>query len=435
MRRIFKGLVGILAAVFFLLPLTAGAEGPDRVYVLHVDGMQTIDPGLAQLTRRAFAEAEADPDAVAVAILVNTPGGMVESAMAMKEEIFATHLKTVAFVNDNALSAGALIATAAEYLYMAPGSQIGAAEPRELGSTEAADYKTVASVVGAFRSAAEGRGRDPDLAQAMVDVNAKVPGQTTELLVLTAQKAVETGYANGTAKDLPDALRQAGISDFTLVHVTASTSEQIGRFLTTPWVAILLLVVGVIALSLEFMKPGITIPGVIGIIALGLFFLGNALMGTAGWVELALALIGVVLMVIEIFVPGFGLFGIGGVVLVAISIFMAVPTPRLAVTYLFWTALAFTVGLFGIMRTISKRGLGRLLTLERSGKDWVPARVDLSSLIGQEGRSLTVLRPAGTAQFGDLKVDVVTEGEYLGAGVAVKVIRVEGTRVVVRAVD
>lgn len=433
MRRLMQWLLTFVV-MLALWPGVGLTAGPNRVYVVRIDQMQTIDPAVAQVVARALEAAEADSQAAAVAIRLNTPGGLLDSAKTIKDALIASPVKTVAFVEGSALSAGALIATAAEDLYMRPGSTIGAAEPRLAGSTEAADYKVLSAVVGEFRAAAARRGRNPNLAQAMVDREAKVPGQTTELLVMTTEEAVAQGYADGAAGSLEEALLLAGISEYTLVDVPMTFSEQTGRILTTPWVATLLLVVGIIAIGIEVMKPGLTFPGLLGITCLGLFFLGNILIGTAGGLELVLAIIGIILIVIELFVPG-GIFGIGGTVLVAASIFLAVPTPEQALMYLTWAALAFLVVLAGLVRTIGKRGLGRFLTLEKSAQGWVPARSELAKLVGQEGKTLTVLRPAGTAQFGDLKVDVVTEGEFLPAGVSVRVVQVEGTRVVVRRAD
>ena len=122
-----------------------------------------------------------------------------------------------------------------------------------------------------------------------------------------------------------------------------------------------------------------------------------------------------------------------GLLAMGASIFLAVPSRQLAVSYLMYTAIAGMVALFGIVRGISRRGLGKALTLEQDSKGYVPARADLTGLVAQEGEALTVLRPAGIARFGDRKVDVVTEGEYLPAGALIKVIRVDGTRVIVRA--
>lgn len=419
-------------AVLMLLPGTALAAEKSKVYVVRMDGWQQIDAGLAQITKRIFTTAEADPDAAAVVVVLDTPGGWVDSALEITNLMLGTKLKTIAYVEGGAISAGALIATAGERLYMHPGAAIGAAEPRVAGSNEPADYKALSVLAGTFKSTAEARGRDPKIARAMVDKDSPIPDQEGLLLTLTYKEAIAKRYADGEASSIEDAVTKAGITDFVLIEPEITVSEQVGRFLTNPVVATLLLVGGVIAIGIEFMKPGLTVPGLFGIVFLGLFFLGNTLVGTAGWVELSLALIGIVLMIIEAFVPGFGIFGAGGVIAVGASIFLAVPSADLAWQYLMWTALAFMVALFGVVRAIGKRGLGKALTLSDSAKTWTSPRTDASNLIGQVGKSLTVLRPAGTAQFGDQKLDVVTEGDYVGVGQRVKIMRVEGTRVVVR---
>jgi len=433
-------IVALLLSLSLLLATAPGAQAAGatgKVYVLRIDEGQVIDPGLAQFGSRVFDQAEADPDAVGIAVVLDTPGGYVDSAVRIKDRLLAApkRIKTIAWVENEAVSAGALIATAAEYLYMAPGSVIGAAEPRELFTGETADYKALSVVVNYFTSAAEARGRDAAVARAFVDKDHPIPGQTDTLLTLTYQQAADMGYASGVAGSLNDAIRQAGIAEYELVEPQWTFSEQVGRFLTTPWVAILLLVLGVIAFGIEFMQPGLTGPAALGVICLSLFFLGNALVGTAGWVEIALALSGVVLMLIELFTPGFGVFGLAGIAAFGGAIFLAAPSAGLAWRYLMWTALAGAFVLFALIRAISKRGLGRMLTLSDSAKDWSAQSPERSHLVGREGRSLTVLRPAGTAVFGDQRLDVVTEGEFVPAGVPVRVIRVEGTRIVVRAVD
>jgi membrane-bound serine protease (ClpP class) len=438
MRRTLSWLSVALFALLAVLPVFAASPAHAagaKVYVLKIDNQQVIDQGLALLTRRVFMEAEADPGAVAVALIIDTPGGYTDAAIRMKETILNSRLRSVAYVTNMAASSGALIATASEKLYMHPGSTIGSAEVRYAGTDQAADYKTMSEWIGQFRSAAEARGRDPVLAQAMVDKNRKIPGQTAELLSLTSADAVAKGYANGLADTLSDALSKAGITGYDLVEIQATPADQVARLLTTPWVAILLLVVGVVAIGIEFMKPGVTLPGLIGVISLGLFFLGNVLAGTAGLLELGLAFLGILLLLIEAFIPGFGLFGFGGVACMVASVFLSVDSPRLAMQYLMWTSIAFMLALFGIIRGLSRRGLGKVLTLKKDERGFLPARADLSHITGLQGQALTTLRPAGTAQFGEEKVDVVTEGEFVKAGTTVKVIRVDGARVTVRPVE
>ncbi|MDF2626625.1 MAG: hypothetical protein K0R39_456 [Symbiobacteriaceae bacterium] len=439
MRRSLSWLVLALFATLAFLPLVPGsarAAGP-TVYVIPIEHQQIIDQGVAQLVERAFMLAAQDPSTVAVAIKLDTPGGYTNAAIRIKETLLNSKLRSVTFVTNMAASSGALIATASEKLYMQGGSTIGSAEVRLAGTDQPADYKTMSEWVAQFRSAAEARGRNPDLAQAMVDKNRKAPNQVSELLSLTSDQAAESGYANGIAKDLLEALSKAGIAENPqLIVVEPTLSEQVGRFLTLPSVAVLLLVVGVIAIGIEFIKPGVTVPGLVGIVSLALFFMGNMLVGTADWLEVGLAFLGILLMVIEAFIPGFGVFGVGGLISVVASIFLSVDSPKLATNYLMWTSIAFMFTLFALVRGLSKRGLGKALTLRQrhDEKSYVPERADLSGLVGKEGRALSTLRPAGTAQFGTQRIDVVTEGEFIASGTTVKVIRVDGARVLVRSV-
>lgn len=431
-NRLARVTLLLLALFLFLIP-PAAASGVASVYVLNLNHFQEVDQTMAIQVERAVKTVEANGDVLL--IVLDTPGGLVQSAFTIKDALLKSTKPTIVWVEGNALSAGALIATSAEKLYMAKGSAIGAAEPRPEGSTEKADYKVVDSVVANFRSAAQARGRDAAIAAAMVDTGARLPWQQGKLLLLTDAEAMEHHYADGQAQSINEALNLAGFNSFTLNTIQPTSSDTMGRVLTTPWVAILLLVVGVVAIGLEFAKPGLTLPAVVGLTALGLFFAGNFLVGTAGWVEVALAVIGVALLVIEMFIPGFGVFGFGGLAALGASIFMAVPDPRNAISYMMWTALAGTGAFVLIARRFSQRGLGKWLTLEQTAKGWEEARPDLSGLVGQSGQALTALRPAGTAMFGELRVEVLTEGEFLAPGAHVKVLRVEGARVVVRSTD
>jgi membrane-bound serine protease (ClpP class) len=438
LKRWLRRSVWLLLAALalpLLAMVSAQAQG-EKVYVVHLDKFQTIDPGLALHIRRAIRTAEADPAAAGILFNIDTPGGYVTAALDIKDAIFGTKLKTIAYVDKQAWSAGALIAISAEKLYMHSAGSIGAAEPRYATDPEKrVDPKTLSALRKAFEAAAEARGRDPVLAAAMVDRDVKAPGQDQELLTLTAKRAVEAKFADGLAADLKEAAELGlGKTGLVLVDLQPTARERFARFLITPWVATLLLVAGIIALGIEFSQPGIALPGFIGLVCLGLFFAGNMLVGSATWVEIALLLLGIVLLVVEVFVPGFGIFGIGGIAAIAASVFLAVPDTQLALRYLLWMAVAFVTMLFVLLPSIAKRGLGKLLTLDQSMEGMVGTdrTSDLLDLIGQEGTALTTLRPAGMAEFGARRVDVVTEGGYIEAGSNIVVLRIEGTRVVVR---
>jgi membrane-bound serine protease (ClpP class) len=427
-RRRLARLTLMLLALFLLLIPPAAADVA-KVYVLNLNHFQAVDPTMAIQAERAVKTAEAD--GAPLVVVLDTPGGLVQSAFAISDSLLHAKVPTIAFVEGRALSAGALIATSAERLYMASGATIGAAEPRPEGSTERADYKVVDAVVASFRAAAQARGRDAAIAAAMVDTNARLGWQQGKLLTMSAADAVEHRYADGQAQSIAEALSLAGIKNYTLETIQPTTADAVGRVLTTPWVAILLLVVGVVAVGLEFAKPGLTVPGVVGVTALGLFFAGNFMVGTANWVDLALAVIGVILLIIEMFIPGFGVFGFSGLAAIGLSIFLSVPDPRNALSYMLWAALAGTGAFALIARRFSQRGLGKWLTLEQTTQG--KAAPDLGALVGQSGEALTALRPAGTAKFGEQRIEVQTEGEFLAVGTPVRAIRVQGARVIVRA--
>ena len=155
------GLVAIAAAV---LPAMATAQR-DTVVRVHVSGV--IELGLAPFIGRAIREAE-EAGARAVILELETPGGRVDAAQQIVKAVTASTVPVYAYVNAHAWSAGAMIALAADSIYMGPVSSIGAATP-VIGAGEKASEKIVSAMRGEFRALAEARGLDPRLAEAMVD--------------------------------------------------------------------------------------------------------------------------------------------------------------------------------------------------------------------------------------------------------------------------
>lgn len=435
-RLVLLAVVMLLTAAAFAPALTRAAaenaEPPAPYLAFRVSG--EIDTGLAAMLNRAVQQAEAGaPEVRALVLVINTPGGQVAAAERMNRALVQSKVPTLAFVEGNATSAGALIALSAEHLYMAPGTTIGDAEPIPYSD------KAVSYVRGLFEAAAEVRGRDRQVAAAMVDKNVEIPGVTTGLpLNLTAARAEELGIADGVVSSLAEALQEAGLGEGALSWYSPTVSERVARFLTTSWVAGLLLLIGIGAFAVEFMTPGFGLPAGVGAIALALFFGTHMLVGTANWVEVGLVLLGIMLLAIEAFVPGFGIFGLGGVAALAAGIFMTAPDARSATIYLALATLGFLALVVAMARYLSRQGFIPWLTLQqrldREG-GYVPPRAAESSLLGTRGKTLTPLRPAGTAQLGPRRLDVVSEGEFIPSGTLVEVVAVDGTRVVVRAVN
>ncbi len=409
--------------------------GQARTYVIPVEG--AIDGPLATFIEQSFERAERE-GASGVVLRVNTPGGRVDAAIRITDRILASSLPTLAVV-ENAFSAGALISLAAQQLMMLPGSNIGAALPIAvtpvIGNATPADRKVISALKGKFRAVAEARNRPANIAEAMVDPEVEVRGITTrgEPLTLSARKAVELKVADAEVSSLRAALERAGFSSETQT-LEPGPQVRVARFLTDPTIAAILLAVGVLGLVLEFFTPGTFVPAIIGLTALGLFFLGGYLAGLSSALTIILLFGGLLLVAFELFVtPGFGIPGLLGLGLIGASIYFTFGDEALQVGS--YAIIGLAVGLFLIFRFLPRARLARPLVLSSAVEEVAPPKNELESLLGAIGQALTDLRPAGIAQFGDRRVDVVAAGEFIDRGERIRVVQVEGPRVVVRRVE
>ncbi|HZD40741.1 MAG TPA: ATP-dependent Clp protease proteolytic subunit, partial [Terriglobales bacterium] len=261
------------------------------VYVAPIEGI--IDLGLAPFVERVLNEA-ADAGAAAVILEINTFGGRVDAAVAIRDALLNARVNTVAFVNKRAISAGALISLAAEKIVMADGGTIGAATPVQMGQPGSApkpvEEKTVSYVRKEFRATAEARKRPPLVAEAMVDADVEIPGliQKGKLLTLTTDEALKHKIADFRANTLDKLLDELGLSGAKVRRASPTWAENLVRLLTHPVASSLLITVGILGIILEIRTPGFGIPGLLGIASLALFFWGHWLVQLAGWEELLL---------------------------------------------------------------------------------------------------------------------------------------------------
>ncbi|MGE0593208.1 MAG: nodulation protein NfeD [Vicinamibacterales bacterium] len=431
------------AALWTAPPVAAQAASP-VVYVVAIEG--TIDLGLAPFLARALREA-GEAGAAAVVLDINTFGGRVDAAVAMRDALLRSPVRTIAFVNQRAISAGALIALACNTVVMVEGGTIGAAAPVVGGATgesQPADEKSVSYVRTEFRATAEARNRPPLIAEAMVDADVDIEGviASGKLLTLTTSQALDLGVADLTAETVALALEAAGVSNATVQRVGQSWAEGLVRFLTNPVVSSLLMTVGLLGILVEIRTPGFAVPGTVGLLALGLFFWGHWLVQLAGWEELLLIGGGFVLLMLEVFlIPGTTVAGLAGVLAVVAGLGMTLvgegATLAVLVSALGRVAISVLLALAGalaLMRLLPHLPFGRQLVLDTgmaAGLGWVSAPEHDKQWLGRSGTTLSPLRPAGIADIDGARVDVVSEGGFIEAGTPVEVIRVDGNRVVV----
>lgn len=456
-----RGVLAALAlAVLGPAVAVAGAlEGQDAaaptVVRVPVDG--TVEMGLAPFVERALEEAAA-AGAQAVVLEIETPGGRVDAAERIVGAVSRSAVPVYAYVNMFAYSAGAMIALSAQQVFMRTGAVMGAATPVDGQGTKASE-KIVSAMRGRMRALAEARGLDPRVAEAMVDEELAIDGVVEEgkLLTLTTEEAAELGYA-AAVTDWNDVMRGIGLGAddgegaaasgpaATVVDARVNWAERLVRLFTNPVIAPFLLSLGFLGLIVEIKTAGFGLAGAAGLLSLALFFGAHLLVGLAGAEDLILVGAGVVLLLVEVLVvPGFGIAGIAGGLAVAGGLFMtqigSLPTQQ---DFTRATAvLSTTVVLIVLMTWAFLRTLPRNWRLRRSGvllpestdrdEGYISASVR-PDLEGARGVAITALRPAGMGLFGDERVDVVSESEWIEEGTPIRILSAEGYRHIVRAV-
>ncbi|MDY0083383.1 MAG: NfeD family protein [Ignavibacteriaceae bacterium] len=413
-------------------------------YFAYIDG--EIDLGLAPYVTRVVNEAE-ENNASAIIFKINTFGGRVDAATQIKDAILSSKVLTIGFINNRAISAGALIALSCNKIVMVPGSSIGAATVVDQ-TGEKVGEKYQSYMRSEMRSTAERNGRRTDIAEGMVDERVVIPGLTdsTHLITLTSEEAYKYKIADTLIADYNNVLAAFDLKNAEVVQVTSNWAEEVVRFLNNPIISSILIMIGFFGLMAEIKTPGWGLPGTAGLIALTLFFGSSYILQLASMLEILLFILGLVLLLAEIFIiPGFGVAGISGIALILVSIFLALlgsdpfldmRSVSLAIIQLSSSMVAALIGIFLLAKFLPKTSAFNRLVLaetQTADKGFVSFPSD-TNLIGKTGVAFTTLRPGGTALIDDKRVDVVADSEYIEKDKKIKVIRVEGIKVVVTAV-
>jgi membrane-bound serine protease (ClpP class) len=434
-------LLGGLSLIF----TPARSQNEDVRFVVEIPIEGTIEMGLAPFVERALTEAE-ERNADAVLLRIDTFGGRIDAAVRIRDAILDSRIPTIAWVEGRAISAGALITLAAETVIFSEGASIGAAQPVELspGGAKETGEKTVSYMRGEMRATAEARGRDPHIAEAMVDEDIEIEGviESGKLLTMTAAEAEEWGLVDHRVKNLDELRACLGWEHTRIEAVEPTWSELLVRFLTHPVLAGLLLSLGGLGLLLEMRSPGFGVPGLVGVICLALYFGSHYLVNLAGNIEIFLFLAGIILIVLEVFViPGFGLAGILG----TISLIMGVVLSRLvphggpgdltSALGVLLGSFALTLLLFIVLlRYLPAAQWMHGIVLNESQRHEEGFHADQHEdlhLLKKKGRAFTDLRPAGTIEIGGKRYDAITPGTYIDKGTSIRVVEVEANRIVV----
>jgi membrane-bound serine protease (ClpP class) len=388
-------------------------------------------------------------------IHMNTYGGLVIFADSIRTRILNSETPVYVFIDNNAASAGALIAIACDSIYMRPGANIGAATVVN-DSGEKMPDKYQSYMRATIRSTAEAHGkvavingtdtvyrwrRDPRIAEAMVDEHVVVPGisDSAQILTFTAQEAVEHGYCEGIYENIDEIITQSlHESNYEIVEYKPSLFDRIKGFLINPVVHGVLIMIIIGGIYFEMQTPGIGFPLLAAGIAVLLYFAPLYIDGLAETWEILLFITGIILLLVEIFIlPGFGIFGVLGILFAITGLvfslvgndwfnFDGVPVESLAVA-------VFTVfgGFLGaillsiyIASRIGHRGVFRKMALEATqdiDKGYIGVDTAQRNLIGKEGVAKTVLRPSGKVLVENEIYDAVAENGFIDDGERIQV--------------
>ena len=432
----------LLVLSLLLTTISAVAE---KVYIMPVDS--EIDLSMFHHFRKACTEAE-EWHADMFMVKLNTYGGAVDAADSIRTALLRLNIPTVAFVDQNAASAGALIALACDSVYMAPGSSMGSATVvNGAGEPMPQKYQSYMSTI--MRSTAEHHGkivdgdslvwrRNPMLAQEMVNPEVSIS--------FTPSQAVEAGFADGIASNVPEVLSKLDITNPEIRSYDSSLADSLLGFLSSAAVRAVLVMLILGGIYMEMHTPGLGFAAAVAVVAAALYFLPMLVIGSLpGWVIICF-IAGVVLIALEVFViPGFGICGIAGICAIVSAMvgamvnsdsisgvdFGAVTRAVLVIGVGIFLAVIAILWLTSSRGPLAVRRHSELLTELRNDDGFVGVDMEPAKLIGQWGEAVTVLRPSGKVLINGKVYDAVSLGDFIHPGTHVKVLKYENAQLYV----
>ncbi|MEX2511724.1 MAG: NfeD family protein [Cyclobacteriaceae bacterium] len=426
-----------------------GNDSLKTVYVLEIKS--DIDPRMNRKVKLALEEA-GQKEVDMIIVHMDTYGGAVNDADDIRTMFLESKIPIFSFIDKDAASAGALISIACDSIYMASGGSIGAATVVMGGSGEAAPDKYQSYMRSMMRSTAEATGRNPQIAEAMVDEKIEIEGITTagEVITFSVSEAIENGFCEAEVASIEEIIERNQVSDYQIVKYEPTLVEDVIAVFLNPVVSGFLILIIFGGIYFEIQTPGIGFPLAASVLAIVLYFIPYYLTGLASNFEIVIFVVGIILLAVEVFViPGFGVFGILGIIGVLAGLTMGMlPNELFDFTFVssgkLFAAL-LTVVLAVILATVL------IFSLTPKVNQWQAfSRISLADtqqksegytssfygdvLMGKEGITHTRLMPSGKILIEEEIYDAYSRGEFIDKGEKVRVISTAGTSLRVRKI-
>ncbi len=402
-----------------------------RVYKFDIK--EEIAPPVWHHTQKAFDEAK-KLNSDLILIHMNTYGGMLDAADSIRTIILKSDIPVYVFIDNNAASAGALISIACDSIYMHPGANIGAATVVDQSGKPLPD-KYQSYMRSMMRSTAEASGRDPDIAQAMVDPRIYIEGisDTGQVLTFTTKEAIKFKFCEGMAKSVDEVLKLANIEDYTIIEQKLTAIDKIIKLLINPFVSGILIMIIIGGIYFELQTPGVGFPIAASALAAIVYFAPLYIEGLAEHWEIVMFIVGVILIAVEIFaIPGFGVPGILGVIFIVTGLtlsmtgnigfdFSGIEITGLVKSFFIVIIAAFLSILMSFYfgrKVLTTTTFGHLAldSIQEKDKGFTSSDNKYEKMVGENGIAFTVLRPAGKVKIGDEIYDASAEAGYIEKG-------------------
>lgn len=338
--------------------------------------------------------------------------------------------QTVSYVNNKAESAGVLITIASEKVAMSEGATIGSAET--IPNTE----KILSMWSGILRGTAQKRGRDSEIIESMANKDISIDGIIEEgkILNLSSEEALKLGVSDYQVNSHRELLDSLGYNDIEGVTIEENLSLEFSKFIGSPALTRIFVTLGILGFATELMVPGVGLGGVVSLISIGFYMGGNIVAGKDIPTAALFMIVGGLLLVLEFIIPGFGLAGISGIMFVVIGmVFIGQILNLSSATMFLILALLIVAMAYIIRRSAKSKRVEKIVLKENltSERGYTSSEIK-KEYLGKKGIARTDLRPSGFMEIDGRSVDVISEGEYIKKGTEVEVVKVEGSKVIIR---
>jgi len=449
MKEFLLRILLLSIAVVLFKPAISQGDSSKVTKVYSFSMKEMIAPPVWRTTKNAIEEAEKLQSDIIV-IHMNTYGGMLDAADSIRTKILDTDIPVYVFIDKNAASAGALISIACDSIYMASGASIGAATVvNEKGEQMPDKYQSYMRSM--MRATAEAKGRDPEIAQSMVDPKVYVAGisDSGQVLTFTTSEAIENNFCEGEAESIEDVLKLAGVANYEIVHHELSATDIIIGFLISPMISGVLIMIIMGGIYFELQSPGIGFPIAAAAIAALLYFAPLYLEGLANHWEILLFIVGLILLAIEVFaLPGFGVAGVLGVTFMITGLTLSTVENMgqgmfdydfsLVIKSFFVVVIAFLLSIVSSIWLSSKLfstntfGQLALVKTQEATEGYTSATEEYSHMKGKTGLAYSILRPAGKIIIDGNMFDATAITGYIEKDEQVEVIGYQTGQLVVK---